>query len=146
MGHTYRSHGCLPPCTYSHSVSKVPQVLFQRRHLSVHQPTLWPSKSSLDIHQHSKGSKTDGLTSRNQTSPVPRQLVDLHPLRMGMQGADRTVTKACEGFRLHSKPQEVRTLSLTQVRLSRIPLFTRFGSCEAHARQVDAYETFSVAS
>ena len=54
-----------------------------------------------------------------------------------MQGTDTKVTKAGEGFGLYSKPQEVRTPSLTEVRLSGIPSFTIFGSCEAHARQVD---------
>ena len=58
-------------------------------------------------------------------------------LRTGVQGTDTKVTKASEGFGLYSKPQEVRSLSHTEVRLPRIPIFTRFGSCEAHARQVD---------
>ena len=37
----------------------------------------------------------------------------LLPLRTGVKGADTMVVKACEGCRLHSKPQEVRTPSLT---------------------------------
>ena len=32
MGHIYRSHRCLPTRTYSHPVSEIPQVSFQRRH------------------------------------------------------------------------------------------------------------------
>ena len=33
--------------------------------------------------------------------------------------------------------QEVRTQTISEVRLPGLPLFTRFGSCEAHATQVD---------
>ena len=54
-----------------------------------------------------------------------------------MHGTDAKITKVCEGFGLYSKPQEIRTPPLTESRLPGIPIFTRFGSCEAHARQVD---------
>ena len=48
-----------------------------------------------------------------------------------------STTQSGERLRLCSKPQEVRTLSLPEVRLPRIPFFTGLGSCEAHARQMD---------
>ena len=54
-----------------------------------------------------------------------------------MHGSDSKTTKAGEGFGLYSQPQEVRPHSFPEVRLPRIPFFTGFGSCEAHARQVD---------
>ena len=59
------------------------------------------------------------------------------PLRTTMHGSNTKTTKAGEGFGLYSKPQEVRTQTISEVRLPGLPLFTRFGSCEAHARQVD---------
>ena len=54
-----------------------------------------------------------------------------------MHGPNTKTTKTGEGFGLYSKPQEVRTQTISEVRLPGLPLFTRFGSCEAHARQVD---------
>ena len=100
-------------------------------------------------------------------------LVDPCPIRTGIHGSDTKISKAGEGFGLYSKPQEVRTQTIPEVRLPGLLFFTGFGSCEAHARQVDktsgdvpsllhkvcyqcnredckigqdAYETFSVAS
>ena len=137
MGHIHRSHRSLPTHTYSHPVSEVPQVSFQRRHLPVHQPTLWASNSPPHFHQYSQGSKTDSFAIRNQTPPIPGRLVDPCPLRTGMHGSDTKTTKAGEGFGIYSKPQEVRTQTISEVRLHRLPFFTRFGSCKSHARQVD---------
>ena len=74
-----------------------------------------------------------GLTIRNQTSPITGRLVDLCPLKTGVHGTDTKITKVSEGF----GPPEVRTPPLTEIRLPGIPIFTRFGSCEAHTRQVD---------
>ena len=54
-----------------------------------------------------------------------------------MHASDTKTVKAGERFGLYSKPQEVRSQTCTEVRLPRIPFFTRFCSCEAHAREVD---------
>ena len=54
-----------------------------------------------------------------------------------MHGSNTKTTKAGEGFGLYSKPQEVRTQTISEVRLPGLTCFTRFGSYEAHARQVD---------
>ena len=137
VGHIYRPHRCLPTCTYSHPVSEIPQVSFPRYHLPVHQPTFWASNSPPHFHQNSQGSKTDSLTIRNQAPPVPGRLVNPCPLKTNMHVSDSKTTKAGEGFGLYSQPQEVRPHSFTEVRLPRMPFFTGFGSCEAHARQVD---------
>ena len=123
MGHIYRPHRHLPTCSYSHPVSEIPQISFQGRHLPVHQPTLWASNSPPHFHQYSQRSKTDSITIRNQTSPVPGRLVDLCPLKTGMHGADTKTNKAGEGFGLYSKPQEVRTQTITEVRLPGLPFF-----------------------
>ena len=72
MGHIYRSHRLLPTRTYSHPVSKIPQVSFQRRHLPVHQPTIRASNSPPPhFHQYSQRGKTDSFAIRNQTPPIP---------------------------------------------------------------------------
>ena len=104
---------------------------------TIHQPTFWASNSPPHFHQYSQGSKTDSLTIRNQAPPVPGRLVNPCPLKTNMHGSDSKTTKAGEGFGLYSQPQEVRPHTFTEVRLPRIPFFTGFGSCEAHARQVD---------
>ena len=39
MGHLYRPHRCLPSHTYSPSVAEIPQVLPQKCHLPVYQPS-----------------------------------------------------------------------------------------------------------
>ena len=74
---------------------------------------------------------------RNQNPPIPGQLVDLQPLRTAMHGSDSKTIKAGEGFEFYSKSQEVRTQTISEVRLPGLPFFIRFGSCEAHTRQVD---------
>ena len=137
MGHIHRSHRRLLTRANSHPVSKIPQVSFQRRHLPVHQPPLRASNSPPHFHQYSQRGKTDGFAIRNRTPPIPGRLVDPCPLRTTMHGPNTKSTKAGEGFGLYSKPQEVRTQTISEVRLPGLPLFTRFGSCEAHARQVD---------
>ena len=132
MGHIYRSHRRLR--TYSHPVSKIPQVSFQRRHLPVHQPPIWARNSPPHFHLYSQRGKTDSFAIRNQTPPIPGRLVDPCPLRTTMHGSNTKTTKAGKGFALNSKPQEVRTQTISEVRL--VTNFW-FGSCEAHARQVD---------
>ena len=104
---------------------------------SVHQPPFRTSNSPPHFHQYSQRGKTDGLTIRNLNPPIPGRLADLRPLRTAMHGSDSKIIKAGEGFGLYSKPQEVRTKAISEVRLPGLPFFTRFGSCEAHARQVD---------
>ena len=69
--------------------------------------------------------------------PIPGRLVDPCPLRTAMHGSNTKTTKAGEEFGLSSKPQEVRTQTISDVRLPGLPFVTRFGSCEAPARQVD---------
>ena len=137
MGHIYRSHRRLLTRANSHPVSKIPQVSFQRRHLPVHQHPLRASNSPPHFHQYSQRGKTDSFAIRNQTPPIPGRLVDPCPLRTTMHGPNTKTTKAGEGFGLYSKPQEVRTQTISVVRLPGLPLFTRFSSCEADARQVD---------
>ena len=137
MGHIHRSHRRLLTRANSHPVSKIPQVSFQRRHLPVHQPPLRASNSPPHFHQYSQRGKTDGFAIRNQTPPIPGQLVDPCPLRTTMHGPNTKTTKGGEGFGLYSKPQEVRTQTISEVQLPGLPLFTRFGSCETHTRQVD---------
>ena len=137
MGHIYGSHRCLPTHTYSHPVSEIPQVSFQRCHLPVHQPPIQASNSTPHFHQYSQTGETDSFAIRNQTPPIPGRLVDPCPLRTVMHSSNTKTTTAGEGFRLYSKPQEVRTQTISEVRLPGLPFFTRFGSCEALARQVD---------
>ena len=137
VGHIHRPHRRLPTCTYSLPVSKIPRVSFPRYHLPIHQPTFRASNSPPHFHQYSQGSKTDSLTIRDQAPPIPGRLVDPCSLKARMHGTNSKTTKAGEGFGLYSQPQEVRTRPFPEVQLPRIPFFTRFGSCEAHARQVD---------
>ena len=68
---------------------------------------------------------------------IPGQLVNPCTLKASMHGTDSKTTKTGKGFGLYSQPQEVRPLPITEVRLLRKPFFARFGSCEAHTRQVD---------
>ena len=100
MGHIYRSHRCLSTRTYSHPVSEIPQVSFQRRHLPVHQPPIRASNSPPHFHQYSQRGKTDSFAIRNQTPPIPGRLVDPCPLRTTMHGSNTKTTKAGEGFGL----------------------------------------------
>ena len=58
------------------------------------------------------------------------------PLRTTMHGSNTKATKTGEGFGLYSKPQEVRTQTISEIQLPGLPFFTGFGSREAHARQV----------
>ena len=136
MGYLYRSHGRIPACTYPYPLSQISQVPPQRRHLPVCQPTLRSGYGHSSFHQPCQGGKTTGSATRNQATSIPRRLVKLCPLQGGVPLTNTITTQSGERLRLCSKPQEVRTLSLPEVRLPRIPFFTGLGSCEAHARQV----------
>ena len=137
MGYLYRSHGCIPACTYPYPLSTISQVPPQKRHLPVCQPTLRSGNGSSSFHQPCQGGKTSGSATRNQATSIPRRLVNPCPLQGGVPLTNTTTTQSDERLRLCSKPQEVRTPSLPEVRLPRIPFFTELGSCEAHPRQVD---------
>ena len=69
MGHIHRSHRRLPTHTYSHPVSEIPQVSFQRRHLPVHQPPIRASNSPPHFHQYSQRGKTDSFAIRLHQYP-----------------------------------------------------------------------------
>ena len=137
MGHIYRPHRCLSTCAYSPPVTKIPKVSFQRRHLPVHQLPVRVSHRPPHFYQYSQRSKTDSFAIRSQTSPISGRLVDPYSHRTTMHGSDTKTIEAGARFGLYSKPQEVRTQTHSEVRLPGLPLFTRFGSCEAHTRQVD---------
>ena len=137
MGYLYRSHGRIPTCTYPYVISKISQIPPQRRHLPVCQSNLWSGYSSSSFYQPCQGCKTTCTTTRNQTTPIPGRLVNPCPLQGGVPLTNTSTTQSGERLRLCSKPQEVRTPSLPEVRLPRIPFFTGLGSCEAHARQMD---------
>ena len=139
MGYLYRSHRRIPACTYPYPLSKISQVPPQRRHLPVCQSTLWSGYSSSSFHQPCQGGKTTGTTTRNQTTPIPGRLVNPCPLQGGAKVplTNTSTTQSGERLRLCSKPQEVRTPSLPEVRLPRIPFFTGLGFWEAHARQME---------
>ena len=109
MGYLYRSHGRIPTCTYPYPLSKISQIPPQRRHLPVCQSTLWSGYSSSSFYQPCQGGKTTGTTTRNQTTPIPRRLVNPCPLQGGVPLPNTSTTQSGEGLRLCSKPQEVRT-------------------------------------
>ena len=115
MGPIYRSHRRLLTHANSYPVSKIPFFSFQRRHLPVHQPPLRASNSPPHFHQHSQRGKTDSFAIRNQIPPIPGRLVDPCPLRTTMHGPNTKTTKAGEGFGFYSKPQEVRTQTISEV-------------------------------
>ena len=54
-----------------------------------------------------------------------------------MPRTDSKTVKLSQGFGLGSEPKEIRTGTLPEIRLPRVPFFTRFGACQAHSRQVD---------
>ena len=137
MGHLYRPHRRLPSHPHSASLTKVPLVPPQRRLLPVHQPSVRPSYSPLDLHQCSEGGQTFGLATGNTHSPIPGRLAGSRPLQGGVPETNPKVVEPNPGFRFYSELQEVRTGTFPEVRFSGLPLFARFGACQAHARQVD---------
>ena len=136
MGHLYQPHGCLLTHIYSSPVAKISQVLPQRHHLPVYQPTLWPRHGPTDFQQHGQGSQIVGLTTRNPYSSIPG-LADSRPFQRRVTQTDSKTVKVSEAFGLGSESQEIRTGTLPEIRLPRVPFFTRFGTCQAHSRQVD---------
>ena len=75
--------------------------------------------------------------SGDQTTPISGPLVNSSSFQTGLHRSNTETTKAGERPRVCSKPQEVGTCPLPEVRLPRIPFFARYGSCEAHTKQVD---------
>ena len=127
--------GRLPTCSYP--VTKVPQVLPERHHLPIYQPPVWPSHGPIGVHKPCERSQAYSPTTRNQTTPIFGRLVDSSSFQTGLHRTNTKTTKTGERPRICSKPQEVRTHTLSEVRLPRIPFFVGHGSCEAHARQVN---------
>ena len=168
MGYLYRSHRCIPACTSPYPLLKISQVPPQRCHLPVCQSTLWSGYSSSSFHQPCQGGKTTGTTTRNQTTPISGRLVNPCPLQGGVPLTNTSTTQSGERLRLCSKPQEVRTPSLPEVKPTQdktsgnvsLPLKEVCFQCKdsyIHHRIAcinredckigqDAYETFSVAS
>ena len=137
VGHLDRPHRRLPSHPHSSSLTKVPPVPPQRRLLPVHQPSVQPSYSPLDLHQCSEGGQTFGLATGNTHSPIPGRLAGSRPLQGGVPQTNPKVVEPNPGFGFYSELQEVRTGTFPEVRFSGLPLFARFGACQAHARQVD---------
>ena len=92
----------------------------------------------------SRKSVTVSLAIRNPYSSIPGRLADSRPFQRRAPRTDSKTVKVSEGFGLGSESQEIRTGTLPEIRLPRIPFFTRFGSYQAHSRQVD--ETADVTS
>ena len=124
MGNLYRPHRHLPTHTYPLSVVEIPQVLPQRRHLSVYQPPFRPGHGPVDFHQHGKGSQTVSLATRHTNPSIPGQLADSRPLQRGVQQTDSETVKPSKRFGLCSEPQEIRAGTLPEIRLPGIPFFT----------------------
>ena len=137
MGYIHRSDRRLPTCPYSYPVTKVPQVLPQRHHLPIYQPPVRPSHGPIGVHKPCERSQAYSPTTGNQTTPIFGRLVDSSSFQTDLHRTNTKTTKTGERPRICSKPQEVRTHTLSEVRLPRIPFFARHGSCEAHARQVN---------
>ena len=137
MGYIHRFDRRLPTCPYSYPVAKVPQVLPQRRHLPIYQPPIRPSHGPIGFHKPCERSQAYSPTTGNQTTPIFGLLVDSSSFQTGLHRTNTKTTKTGERPRICSKLQEVRTHTLSEVRLPRVPFFTGHGSCEAHARQVD---------
>ena len=111
MGHIYnRSHRCLPTRTYSHPVSEVPRVSFQRRHLTVHQPPIRASNSPPHFHQYSQKGKTDSFAIRNQTPPIPGRLLIRAPSEQQCMVQTQKLLKLVKdlGFIVNLKKSELR--------------------------------------
>ena len=83
-----------------------------------------------------KGGQAFSLTTGNTHSSIPGRLADSRPLQGGVPQADTKVVKPNPGFGFCSELQEVRTGTFLEVRFSGLPFFTRYGACQAHARQV----------
>ena len=96
-----------------------------------------PSYSPLDLHQCSERGQTFSLATGNTHSPIPGRLAGSRPLQGGVPQTDPKVVEPNPGFGVYSELQEVRTGTFPEVRFSGLPLFARFGACQAHARQVD---------
>ena len=137
MGYIHRSDRHLPTCPYSYPVTKVPQVLPQRRHLPIYQSPVWPSHDPIGVQKPCKRSQTYSPATGNQTTPISGRLVDSSSFQTGLHRTNTKTTKTGETPRICSKLQEVRTHTLSEVRLPTIPFFTGHGSCEAHTGQVD---------
>ena len=115
----------------------IPQVLPQRCQLPVYQPPIWSSHCPIGVHRSCERSQAHRPTTGNQTTPIFGRLVDSSSFQRELHQTNTDANKTCEGPRFCSKPQEVGTRPLSEIQFPRIPLFIRFGSCEAHTRQVD---------
>ena len=137
MGHLNRPLRYILTSSHSPSIKKVSQVPSQRRFISIQQPTLQVSHRSSGLHISGEGGKTASLKTRHSPTPVPGQLANQSTLPGRIPKTHNQTFLSGSKPGLHSKPTEVRTHSPTEVRLHRLPVFTRPGSCQTHRRQME---------
>ena len=58
-----------PP--YTTTIQEIPQVPYPGGFIPIHQSSLWPSNSHLDLHLTGKESQTNGPKTGHMTTPVP---------------------------------------------------------------------------
>ena len=132
MSHLNRSIRRILTHPHSPSIKKVPQVPSQRRFIPVQPPTLRTSYSPTGLHLNHKGGKASTLKARHSPTPVPRRLVNQSPFSGRISETYNQTTLTGSNLGLLSKSSEVKTHSPTEVRLHRLPVFTRSGSCQTH--------------
>ena len=137
MDYINRLNGCIPTHTYPSSISQIPQIPLKRNNLPVQKSTIRPSNGSFSVYKCSERSKTHGPTTTHSHPPVSGRLVNKSTYQREVPLTNPAPTSVGTGTGTTSKCEEVRTVSQPKIRLPRIPLFTRFGSCEAHSRQMD---------
>ena len=109
VGYIHRSDRRLPICPYPYPVTKVPQVLPQRRHLPIYQPPVRPSHGPIGVHKPCKRSQTYNPTTGNQTTPIFGRLVDSSSLQTGCIKQTQKLLKLVKdlGFVVHLKKSEL---------------------------------------
>ena len=103
MGYIHKSDRRLPTCPYSYPVTKVPQILPQRRHLLIYQPPVRPSHSSIGVHKPCERSQAYSPTTGNQTTPIFGRMVYSSSFQTGLHQTNTKTTKTGKRPRICSK-------------------------------------------
>ena len=108
LGHFSGPYRCLPPHTYSPSISQVSQVRLQRPGIPIPLTTHGSDNIAKNIYESDQMYKVFPTQTFSQDTPVSRRLVGAFCVQEANTVAHRSYCTANQEFRFHCQPREVR--------------------------------------
>ena len=125
VGHFSRFQRCLLPHTNTGTIQEISKIPCPGPDLSIQGTALWSVHSAHGVHCISKGGETDGHIQGYKNPPVPRRLVGESQIPTPLSPTHPNPGQDVPGPRLAGESREIRTGTLTSIRLCRLPVRVR---------------------